>query len=173
MGKPITDRLKSKGGKLLWFLGKEQDKASEELKRRFTTAPILAPVYPDWKTVIKTAATDFALDWILSQYLGNQLHRVAFHAQKLNDAEQNHHIDDKELLSILEPFCEGKHYLLGADKPLTVYTDYQNRQYLLTTKVWNPQQIWGAQWLANSNFKIVYQPRRRAGKPEALSRMLK
>ena len=67
-------------------------------------------------------------------------------------------------------FREWKHYLLGADEPVTVYTDHQNLQYFLMTKVWNPRQIRWAQLLANFNFKIVYRPGSRGGKPQALSR---
>ena len=106
----------------------------------------------------------------MSQYLGKRLHPVAFHNRKLNDAERNYEIHDKELLAILEAFREWKHYLLGADEPVTVYTDHQNLQYFLTTKVWNPRQIRWAQWLANFNFKIVYRPGSHGGKPDALSR---
>jgi len=73
-------------------------------------------------------------------------------------------------LAILEAFCEWKQYLLGADEPVTVYTDHQNLQYFVTTKVWNPRQIRWAQWLANFNFQIVYCPGSRGGKPDALSR---
>ena len=115
-------------------------------------------------------ASDFALGAILSQYLGKRLHPVAFHSRKLNNAERNYEIHDKELLAILDAFKEWKHYLLGADEPVTVYTDHQNQQYFLTTKVWNPRQIRWAQWLANFNFKIVYRPGSRSGKPDALSR---
>ena len=139
--KPITDTLKTKGDKKPWSWGPEQDKAFEELKQRFTSAPILAHFYPDRKTVIETDASDFALGCILSPYQGKQLVPVAFHSRKLNDAERNYEIHDKELLAILEGFREWKHYLLGADEPVTVYTDHQNLQYFLTTKVWNPRQI--------------------------------
>ena len=154
----------------MWFWGEEQDKALEELKRRFSSAPILAHFYPDQKTVIEADASDFALACILSQYLGKALHPVAFHSRKLNDVERNYEIHEKELLAILEAFREWKHYLLGADDQVTVYTDHQNLQYFLTTKVWNPPQIRWAQWLANSNFTIVYHPGSRGGKPDPLSR---
>ena len=133
--KPITDALKTKGDKKLWSWGPEQDKAFEELKQRFTSAPILAYFYPDRKTVIETDASDFALGCILSIYLGKRLHPVAFHSPKLNDAERNYEIHEKELIAILEAFREWKHYLLGADEPVTVYTDHQNLQDFLTTKV--------------------------------------
>jgi len=50
-----------------------------------------------------------------------------------------------------------------------VYTDHQNLQYYLTTKVCNPRQIQWVQWLANFKFKIVYRPGSRGGKPDASS----
>jgi len=168
--KPITDTLKTMGGKHLWFWGEEPDKAFEELKRRFSSAPILAHFYLDRKTVIETYASDFALGCILSQYLGKRLHPVAFHSRKLNDAERNYEIHDKKLLAILEAFCELQHYLLGAEEPVTVYIYQQNLQYFLPTKVCNPRQIRWAQWLANFNFIIVYRPGSRGRKPDALSR---
>ena len=54
--------------------------------------------------------------------------------------------------------------------PITVYRDHQNLQNFLTTKVWNQRQIRWAQQRANYNFKIVYGPGKRGGKPEALRR---
>ena len=79
--KPITDTLKTKGDKKLWSSGPEQDKAFEEQKQRFPSAPILAYFFRDRKRVIETDASDFALGCILSQYLGKRLHPVAFHAR--------------------------------------------------------------------------------------------
>ena len=59
---------------------------------------------------------------------GKRLYPVAFHSRKLKDAERNFEIHGKELLAIKEGFREWKHYVLGADEPLTVYTDHQNIQ---------------------------------------------
>ena len=98
--KPIPDTLKTKGDKKLWSWGPEKDKAFEKLNQRFTSAPIVEHFYPDGKTVIETDASDFTLAGTLLQYLGKQLHPVAFHSRKLNDAERNYEIHDKELLAI-------------------------------------------------------------------------
>jgi len=53
---------------------------------------------------------------------------------------------------------------------VTVYTDHQNLQNFLKTKVWNQRQISWAQRLADYHFKIIYCPGKRGGKPDALSR---
>ena len=106
----------------------------------------------------------------MSQYLGKSLPLVGFHLRKLNKAERNYEIHDKELLAILDVFKEWKHSLLGADEPVTVYRDNQYLQYFLTTKVWGPREIQWAQLLANFNFKIVYRMGSISGKPDALSK---
>jgi len=120
--------------------------------------------------VIDTDPSDFALGCVLSHYQGRRLHPEAFHAGKLNSAERNYEIHDKELLAIMEAFKEGKRNLWGEEEPATVYTDHQNLQSFLTKKVWNQHQIRWAQELTNYNFKIVYRPGSRGGKPDTLSR---
>ena len=120
--------------------------------------------------MVETDASDFALGYVLSQFKEKRLHPVAFHSRKLNPAERNYEIHDKELLAILEAFKEWKHYLIGSVKPITVYTGHQNLQNFLTTKVWNQRQVRWAQRLADYNFKIIYWPGTRGGKPDALSR---
>jgi len=124
------------------------------------------------KTVVETDASDFALGCVLWQYQGRRLHPVAFHFRKLNSAERNYEIHDKELLAIMEAFKEWKRYLWGEEEPLTVYTDHQNLQSLLTKKVWHQRQIRWAPELTNYNFKIVYRPGSRGGKHDVLSRRL-
>jgi len=168
--KPITETLKGDKRKFSW--GREQNIAFEKLKQRFTTVPILAHFYPERETVIETDTSDFAFGTILSQFQDKRLHPVAFYSRKLNSAERNNGIHDKELLAIVEAFMEWKHYLYGADKPITVYTDHQNLQLFLTTKKWNQSQIRWAQLLASFNFKIMYRPVSQSSKPDTLSRRL-
>jgi len=95
---------------------------------------------------------------------------VAFHSCKLSPAEPNYDIHHKEQLAIIVPFMEWRHYLEGTEKPVTVYTDHQNLQYFLTTKVWTHSQIGWAQQLCGFKFKIVYYAGTKGGKPDALSR---
>jgi len=84
--KPITETLKGNPKDFHW--GREQEEAFEELKRRFTTAPILSHFYPGRKTVVERDASDFALGCVLSQYEGRRLHPVAFHPRKLNAPQE-------------------------------------------------------------------------------------
>jgi len=104
--KPITETLRGSAKDFHW--GREQEEAFEELKRRFTTAPILSHFYPGRKTVVGTEASDFALGFVLSQYQGRRLHPVAFHSRTLTSAERNYEIDDKELPAIMEEVEEWK-----------------------------------------------------------------
>ena len=62
--------------------------AFENLKKAFTSAPILAHVDPEKPFIIEADASDFALGSILSQQ-GNdeKLHPVAFHSRKFGVAE--------------------------------------------------------------------------------------
>jgi len=166
--KRITETLKGNPKDFHW--GREQEEAFEELKKRFTTAPILSHFYPGRRTVVETEASDFALGSVLSQYKGRRLHLVAFHSRKLNSAETNYEIHDKELLAIMEAFKEWKRHLWGEEEPVTVYTDHQNLQSFLTKKVGNQRPIRWAPELTNYNFKIVYRPGSTGGKPDALSK---
>ena len=108
--------------------------------------------------MVEMDASDFSLRCVLLQYQGKRLHPVAFHSPKLNSAERNYEIDDKELLAIMEAFKEWKRYLWGEEEPVTVYTDHQYLQFFFTKKVWNQRQIRWAQDLTNYSFKIVYRP---------------
>jgi hypothetical protein len=145
--------------------------AFDELKRRFTTAPILGHFDPRKVCVVETDASDFALGAVLSQKGDNgRLYPVAFHSRKFTPAEINYEIYDKELLAIVNCFKVWRRYLEGAMHTVQVYSNHKNLEYFTTTKVLNRYQARWAQELAGVDFKIFYRPGKQNGKPDALSR---
>jgi len=96
---PLT-RLTRKDVPFTW--NQEEEKAFQNLKNAFTSAPILR--HFDWESpiVIETDASDFVSTGVLSQPDENGiLHPVAFFSKKHSLAECNYEIYDKELLAIV------------------------------------------------------------------------
>src|SRR5690606_35217683 len=159
IAKTITDLTKDANDKSKEFVWtKEADKSFELLKRMFTSAPILAHFDPTKQIVIEADASDFAIGAVLSIVIDKRLHPVAFMSRKLNPAEINYEIYDKEMLAIVAAFELWRHYLEGAQYPILVYTDHKNLEYFATTKILNRRQARWAIKLAPFDFKIVYRP---------------
>ena len=79
--RPLTD-LTKKSEKFFWSA--ECDKAFQELKSRFTSAPILRHFDPHLPCIIAYDVSDCAIDAILSQKCDGCLHPVTFHSSKMN-----------------------------------------------------------------------------------------
>jgi len=168
VARPLTE-LTKKTEKWAW--NGEAGKAFEELKRRFTTAPILAHFDPARPVILEPDASDFAIGAVLSQRdEENRLHPIAFHSRKFTPAEINYKIHDKELLAIVDAFKQRRRYCEGATRQVQVFSDHQNLEYFTTTKVLNRRQARWAQELAGIDFRIYYRPGTQNGKPDALSR---
>jgi len=77
IARPLTE-LTKKTEKWAW--GKEAETAFNDLKNRFTTAPVLEHFDPAKPVIIETDASDFAIGAVLSQRdEENRLHPIAFH----------------------------------------------------------------------------------------------
>jgi len=170
--KPLTDTTADKFKGKNWQWNDACERAFEQLKESFTSAPILRHFNPNLPTVVETDASDFAIGGVLSQQLEGRLHPIAFYSRKMDKAELNYEIHDKELLAIVSSFKEWRRYLEGALHTMVVYSDHKNLEYFATTKVLNRRQARWAQELAGYDFKIVYRPGVQNGKPDALSRRL-
>jgi hypothetical protein len=165
----LTESTKGNIKKWEWTVAMEL--AFNELKRRFTTTPILRQFDPKKICVVETDASDFALGAVLSQKGDDgRLYLVAFHSTKFTLAEINYEIHNKELLAIVDCFKIWRRYLEGAMHTIQVYSDHQNLEYFTTIKVLNQRQERWAQELTGVDFKIFYQPGKENGKPDALSR---
>jgi hypothetical protein len=135
---PLT-QLTKKGKLFVWF--EEPDMAFENLKKAFTSAPILAHVDPEKPFILEADASDFALGSILSQQ-GNdeKLHPVAFHSRKFDAAEINYEIHDKELLAIVDSFTQWRHFPERSSPQVTLFSDHKNLAYFQDARVLNLRQ---------------------------------
>ena len=120
----------------------EQREDFEKLKKKFTSAPILASFDLERKIILETDASDQALGSRLSQPdAEGQLHPVAYRSRKFSGPELNYDVHDKELLAIVDAFEEWRAYLEGSRHPTMVYSDHKNLSYFTTTKKLNQQQV--------------------------------
>jgi len=149
----------------------EAQTAFDELKKRFTTQPILIMFDPEKPITVETDASDKALGACLSQP-GPQgkLQPVAYHSRKMTPAELRYDIHDKELLAIVDAFRQWKVYLEGSKHTVTVFTDHKNLIYFTTTKELNRRQVRWYEDLATFNFRIQYRKGSENDRADALSR---
>ena len=133
--KPITDTLRGNPKDFKWSGTYQQH--FNFLKAQFSSAPILRHFDPKLETFLETDASDFAIASILSQRYQGKLHPIAFLSRKITPTEINYEIYNKEMLAIVQCFKQWRHYLEGAQHPVTIYTDHKNLEYFASTKQLN------------------------------------
>ncbi|KAI0992334.1 hypothetical protein K3495_g15852, partial [Podosphaera aphanis] len=164
---PLT-AMTGKGVPFKW--GSEQQEAFELLKILFTRAPILTQWDHEKATFLEADCSGYALGGTLTQSDGlGQRKPVAFHSQKLNPAERNYPIHDKEMLAIIRCLEQWDAELRSCAE-FTILTDHRNLQYFMTRQKLSERQARWAEYLSRFNFKLVYRPGREATVPDALSR---
>ena len=107
---PLTRLLKKE---VKWDFDAAAETAFTKIKSSFTDAGMLKHFDPSLPTIIETDASDYAISGILSQYHEKRLYPVAFMSRKMNPAERNYEIHDKELLAIVNCIKIWRHYLEG------------------------------------------------------------
>jgi len=85
-----------------WNWGERQQKAFEELKKRFTTKPVLVTLDLDREMRVEADTSDFVTGEVLSMKCEDERWRpVAYISKSLNEAERNYEIHNKEILAII------------------------------------------------------------------------
>ena len=80
----------------------KQERAFEELKKRFTEELVLAASDIDKKMRMEVDMSDYAIEGVLSMECKDGLWRpVAFLSKLLNKTERNYEIHNKEILAII------------------------------------------------------------------------
>ena len=165
---PLTQLLHKEQ---VWHWSPQADTAFETIKQAFSSAPILHYFDPTKPIILETDSSDFAIGAIISQPdTEGILHPIAFYSYKLQPAELNYEIYDKEMLAIVKAFKEWRAYLEGAQHQIKVYTDHRNLEFFTTTKSLNRRQARWSELLSSYDFVIIYHPGPKNGKPDALSR---
>jgi RNase H-like domain found in reverse transcriptase/Reverse transcriptase (RNA-dependent DNA polymerase)/Integrase zinc binding domain/Chromo (CHRromatin Organisation MOdifier) domain/Integrase core domain/Retroviral aspartyl protease len=165
---PITILLK-KGVKFKWST--KAQRAFDDLKTAFTTAPILRHYDPSRDVILETDSSDRAFGAVASQRGDDGiLYPIAFYSRKLNAAELNYEIYDKEMLAIVETMDRWRHYFEGSGHKTTIITDHKNLLWFTETKVYNRRQARWAEKMSRFDFVIMFRPGKLGGKPDALSR---
>ena len=98
-----------------WSWGERQQKAFEELKKKFMTEPVLVTPDLDKEMRVEADALDFVMGRVLSMKGGNKKWRlVAYISKSLNEAKRNYEVHDKEILAIIRYLEAWRHFLEGA-----------------------------------------------------------
>jgi len=98
---------------------------------------------------------------------------VSYYSQKMDTAQRNYDIYDKELLAIVETFREHRAELTSVnddERVIKVLCDHKNLEYFMTTKVLSPRQCRWSEALSQYNFVITYRPGALNGRADALTR---
>ncbi len=137
---PLTTMRRGGKQRLPW--SPSASRAFQHLKERFTSAPILHHPDPKLEFIEEVDASNTGIGAVLSQRHGNppKLFPCAFYSRKLNSAEQNYDVGNRELLAMKATFEEWRHWLEGAKLPFLVLTDHRNLKYLRSANRLNPRQ---------------------------------
>ncbi len=109
--------------------------AFEQLKTALDSAPCLIHPRSDLPFVLGTDASDFAIGAVLMQDHGKGLQPIGYYGRKLNKAERNYAVYDKEMLAVVYAL-NNWHYLLESSKyPVKVMTDHQPLSHFATAPV--------------------------------------
>ena len=136
---PLTDLLK-KDKAFEWT--QECQQAFDTLKHKLTTTPILLVPNPDLPWTIATDASDQAIGAILLQDHGKGLQPIAYESRKLQPAELNYPVYEKETLAVIHALKIWRCYVQG--KEVKILTDHESIKYLQTQKQLSRRQ---ARWM--------------------------
>ncbi len=167
---PLTTMTKRTASRLMW--SPEALHSFQELKARFTSAPILRHPDPERQFIVEVDASNTGVGAVLSQRQGEpaKLYPCAFFSRKLSAAERNYDVGNRELLAMKLALEEWRHWLEGTTHPFIILTDHKNLEYLRSAKRLNPRQARWALFFTRFHFTVTYRPGTKNTKADALSR---
>ncbi|MBW0463758.1 hypothetical protein O181_003473 [Austropuccinia psidii MF-1] len=119
-----------------------------QLKKAFTTAPILSHFHPSLPSSVETDASNYALGAVLSQVSDSGKNTIAFDSHNCIPAELNYEIHDKEFLGIVWALKFWRAFLLSLSLSFEVLTNHSSLQYFMSSKVLTHHQAHWAEFLS-------------------------
>lgn len=165
--------------------GPRQQQAFEELRRRLTSAPVLAQ--PDWQKpfVLATDASNVAIGAVLSQpgtatreietatgeltVTSDVEKPVAFASRQLNSAEKNYSATERECLAVVWGLQHFRRFVLGSR--VIVYSDHEALRWLLAVREPTSRLARWVWQLNEFDIEIRHRPGRAMAPADALSRL--
>ncbi len=145
--------------------------AFEQLKKRVIETSVLSYFSSELKTYLKFDSSDYVSVEVLSQKENDDLIRsVTYFSKILSSVECNYEIYDKELLAIIRCFEQWRAELQSIETSINVLIDHKSLKYFMTTKKLNRRQTRWAEFLAEFDFKIAYQSKKKNDKANSLTR---
>ncbi|CAJ0964647.1 unnamed protein product [Ranitomeya imitator] len=170
IAKPLTDLTKKGADVIKWSSAAVE--AFQELKRRFSSAPVLCQPDVSLPFQVEVDASEIGAGAVLSQRSsdGSVMKPCAFFSRKFSPAERNYDVGNRELLAMKWAFEEWRHWLEGAKHRVVVLTDHKNLTYLESAKRLNPRQARWSLFFSRFDFVVSYLPGSKNVKADALSR---
>ncbi|KAL0440178.1 UNVERIFIED_CONTAM: Transposon Tf2-11 polyprotein [Sesamum latifolium] len=140
------------------------DQSFEELKKRLTSAPILALPSGSGGYVVYTDASKLGLGCVLMQH-GRV---IAYASRQLRPHELNYPTHDLELAAIVHALKIWRQYLYG--ETFQIFTDHKSLKYITTQKELNLRQRRWIELLKDYDCTIDYHPGKANVVADALSR---
>ena len=159
-------RLTRKDQPFHWTL--ECQHAFEQLKDALIKVPLLAKWTPGLETAIECDSSRYAVGGTLMQKMKGLWHPVAYFSKKLNPAESNYPIHDKEMLAIICCIREWRTKLVR--QHFEVWSDHRNLVYFRKKQHLGERQMRWTYELNDFSFDIIHKPSKEQVQSDALSR---
>ncbi|SNX87990.1 related to pol protein [Melanopsichium pennsylvanicum] len=169
IARPLTSLVKPTERFKKFELPEDAQHAFHKLIEAFTTAGVLKHFNYHLPTRLETDASDFAIAGVLKQEHKKRWHPVAYYSRKMQPAERNYEIHDKELLAVVACLQQWRHMLAGLPSQLVIYTDHEALKYFKSQRRINGRQACWAVVLADYDFVLHYRPGNKGGEPDALT----
>jgi hypothetical protein len=148
---------------------KDCQAAFDELKKKVIETFVLSYFLSELETFLKSNSFDYvSIEILFQKENDNLIKSVTYFSKTLSFVECNYEIYDKKLLTIIRCFEQWRAKLQSVKSFFNVFIDHKSLKYFMITKKLNRRQVRWVEFLAEFDFKIAYQSRKKNDKADLL-----